>query len=204
MAKGEGIIEIKFEINGNLKTRKLHNVLYVPNLSYNLLSVSMAVKSGKTVEFSENECQIMSKKLKPIATARKIGNLYYLNCINNSESIYIAGKEDNEIKWHRRYGHLGTDSLKRLVRDEMVNGLNYNVSKEIGFCKPCIEGKHHRQKFPTKGGKRANDLLELVHTDVCGKMEVKTLGGKEYFVTFNRKTAQRRVLHFKWSYVYEK
>ena len=26
--------------------------------------------------------------------------------------------------------------------------------------------------------------LELVHSDVCGKMDVKSLGGAEYFVTF--------------------
>ena len=144
----------------------------------------MSVKSGKTVEFYEDGCQIRNKKLKIIATAKKVGNLYYLNYINDSESTCVARKENKEVIWHRRYGHLGVNNLKRLMRDEMINGFDFDVSKDIDFCKPCAEGKHHRQKFPRKGGKRAGELLGLVHSDVCGKMDVESLSGKEYFLTF--------------------
>ena len=31
---------------------------------------------------------------------------------------------------------------------------------------------------------RANDLLEIIHTDVCGPMSVETRGGYRYFSTF--------------------
>ena len=34
------------------------------------------------------------------------------------------------------------------------------------------------------GGTRASEVLELVHTDVCGKMETESLSGKEYFISF--------------------
>ena len=37
--------------------------------------------------------------------------------------------------------------------------------------------------FPLKGY-RANNLLELVHSDVCGSFNVHVWGGYEYFVTF--------------------
>ena len=66
----------------------------------------------------------------------------------------------------------------------MVNGFKYDVSSRNEFCEPCAEGKHHRQKFPKAGGRRATEILELVHTDVCGKMNTKTLSGGEYFLTF--------------------
>ena len=33
-------------------------------------------------------------------------------------------------------------------------------------------------------GRRAQDLLELVHSDVCGPMSTKANGGYEYFITF--------------------
>ena len=32
--------------------------------------------------------------------------------------------------------------------------------------------------------KRANDLLEIIHTDVCGPMSVEAPGGYHYFLTF--------------------
>ena len=47
-----------------------------------------------------------------------------------------------------------------------------------------MEGKHQRRKFPTDGGKRSGELLGLVHSDVCGKINVKPLSGGEYFLTF--------------------
>ena len=47
-----------------------------------------------------------------------------------------------------------------------------------------IESKHHRQKFQKVGGKRASEVLELVHTNICGEIETKSLSGKKYFVTF--------------------
>ena len=73
--------------------------------------------------------------------------------------------------------------VKRLVNEEMVNGLDCDMKYEFDFCNPCIESKHHRQKFPRVGGKRASEVLELVHSDVCGEIETKSLSGKKYFVT---------------------
>jgi len=64
------------------KTRKceLINVLYVPKLSYSLLSVSKAAESGKTTKFDETECQILGKNYKVIAATTRVGGLYYLDC----------------------------------------------------------------------------------------------------------------------------
>ena len=33
-------------------------------------------------------------------------------------------------------------------------------------------------------GRRAQELLELAHTDVCGPMSTQAKGGYEYFITF--------------------
>ncbi len=86
--------------------------------------------------------------------------------------------------WHRRYGHLKGESLKQLSVDGLVVGLDYNGTGEIRFCEPCTAGKHHRSPFPVGGGTRAENPLDLVHTDVCGKLNTKSLGGAEYFLTF--------------------
>ena len=40
-----------------------------------------------------------------------------------------------------------------------------------------------KRPFNAKGYK-AKDLLELVHSDVCGPMSIQARGGYEYFITF--------------------
>ena len=57
---------------------------------------------------------------------------------------------------------------------------NYNTFNKIDFCETCVGGKHHRSSFPSSTT-HATDILEL---DVCGKMQDKSLGGVEYFLTF--------------------
>ena len=40
-----------------------------------------------------------------------------------------------------------------------------------------------KRPFNAKGI-RAQELLELVHSDVCGPMSIQARGGYEYFITF--------------------
>ena len=83
-----------------------------------------------------------------------------------------------------RYGHLGMQSLAKLSSDKLVSGFNYKVSKQKLFCEHCAQEKLHRSSFPKDGAKRAEKPLKLVHCDVCGKMNTKSLGGAEYLLTF--------------------
>ena len=73
--------------------------------------------------------------------------------------------------------------MKKLAKDKLVHGFDYDESGDIGFCESYAEGKHHRSQFPTTGCKRSEEPLGLVHSDVCGKMNAQSLGGAEYFLT---------------------
>ena len=75
---GEGVVKTKIECQRRQKVKNcvLQDVLYVPSLSYNLVSLSKATKSGKIVKFKENGCHILDECQKLIATARRTGNLY--------------------------------------------------------------------------------------------------------------------------------
>ena len=64
--------------NGNTQKCKLHDVLYVPSLSYNLLSVSKAAQHGKVTKFGNIACHILGSNRKLIARATKVGSLYHL------------------------------------------------------------------------------------------------------------------------------
>ena len=84
---------------------------------------------------------------------------------------------------HRRYGHLNHQSLCQLRNKDMVIGLTLDASKP-SFCEACAEGKSSRTKFPERTNKRRAGIFELVHSDICGKISPKSLGGSEYFITF--------------------
>ncbi len=163
---------------------RLLDVLYVPKLSYNLLSISKATELGNSTDFNEKGCQIYNAKGKLIAEGSKIGSLYYLNCSMGNVKVNVANRKTNENIWHRRFGHLRIQNLQRLARSKMVRGFDFNALKQIDFCEACVEGKHHRTQFPTSNSGRAKEPLALVHSDVCGKVNAKSLGGAEYFLTF--------------------
>lgn len=50
-------------------------------------------------------------------------------------------------------------------------------------CIVCIKGKQTKEPFKGKG-KKAENCLQLIHSDVVGPMPVESLGGCRYFVTF--------------------
>ena len=187
-AIGRGAVMLNSVLpSGVCKRCKLHNVLYVPRLSYNLFSVSVVTEHGKTVSFGNASCQILDEG-NLVAVATKIGELYYLNCrasgVNSNTAKTQGDRESKEDKWHRRFGHLGVRSLQKLANEQLVNGFDYDSSREISFCQACVEGKLHKNQLPVTGGKRAKEPLELVHSDVCGKIQTPSLGGGHYFLTF--------------------
>ena len=47
----------------------------------------------------------------------------------------------------------------------------------------CLLGKMTKTPF-ARSCERASELLELIHSDICGPMSTTARGGYEYFITF--------------------
>ena len=52
------------------------------------------------------------------------------------------------------------------------------------MCEACIMGKQCRKPFPKRSLNRATELLEIIHSDGCGPMNVKSYGKSQYSVAF--------------------
>ncbi len=76
----------------------------------------------------------------------------------------------------------------------MVHGLGNKLSGELGFCEACIHGKHKLSPFKLSTSKSIQPL-QLIHSDMCGKMSSRSLGDAEYFVTFIDDYT-----HYTWTY----
>ena len=50
-------------------------------------------------------------------------------------------------------------------------------------CEGCAIGKHQLYLFPKKSENNTSQLLELIHNDICGPMNVNSVGSSKYFVT---------------------
>ena len=144
-ATGRGTVALEVtSMDGQASRCKLHEVLYVPDLSYDLISVSKKAKAWKMIDFSETGCQILDPNRKLIAVATRVGSLYYLNSQTDHQANAAKNRspETKEDIWHRRYGHLGLQNLKKLAKKELADGIDYNVSREIRYCESCVEGRH--------------------------------------------------------------
>ena len=111
-----------------------------------------------------------------------------------TEADYAAVASETEMKlWHHRFCHLGEKNLKKLQSKGMVRGLPEPKFEGAikGSCQPCLQGKAHREPFPTPPHQpRTYEVLELVHSDVC-EMPVYTYGGAKYFLTFLDEKSKR-------------
>lgn len=170
--KGEGTVKL---MTNNTKVT-IHKVLYVPEICANLLSVSAMVKKGMRLEFHQGGCDIRDVNGETVATAKIVNGMYRLEVASSSTvSRSFAVKQDcTAMLWHKRLGHTGFDSLRRINSSWISNGSS---------CETCILGKHSRQPFGDSATV-TKSVLEIVHSDVCGPMQVASLQSSRYFVTF--------------------
>lgn len=168
--------------DGSTDSIQVRNVLYVPELKTNLLSVSKIIKSGCRVTFNEYGCEVYNPSNKLVAKAELVNETYLLNtCKNQEMPVMMAKTDDDTYLWHQRMGHLNMPDLMKIPN--CTTGVKLSPLKEDITCISCIEGKQTRQSFPTEGS-RATELLEVIHSDLCGPIQTASLGGAKYFVTF--------------------
>ena len=83
------------------------------------------------------------------------------------------------ILWHARLGHIGQDRLNRLARAGLLGSL---AKVELPTCEHCLVGKATR--LPFGKAKRAISPLQLIHSDICGPLNMRARHGADYFITF--------------------
>ncbi|KXJ62368.1 hypothetical protein RP20_CCG016888 [Aedes albopictus] len=175
-----GSVKLTASVEGTYTDLDIANVLCVPDLALNLLSVSEICKKGYRVTFTSKACEVEHESTGDvIATAKQMDGLYKLDLVERNES-FVAQPCGNLELWHRRLAHLNIDSVKRLTT--MASGIEVHGST-MPSCVPCAEGKHRKQPFKSSGA-RAKDVLELIHSDLCGPMEKSSHGGSKYWITF--------------------
>jgi transposase InsO family protein len=177
--EGFGQASVKLKTSNNVH---LSNVLYVPGLEKNLVSISCLEDKGNRIAFVDGKVLSWHKD-SSIENARVIrsreGNLYRL-LEQNEEALIHDEVNPNEL-WHRRYAHINYQALHFLRK--MVEGIPELQSTHERICKGCALGKNIKKPFPSSNN-RSKEILDLIHSDVWGPMPVKSLGGSLYYIIF--------------------
>jgi len=111
--------------------------------------------------------------------AKRVDNLYLWSI----SEVSIINNINNVSLWHQRSGHLNSNTLKKMQKENIVLGLDNEKISSVKPCNVCNTEKLTRKPFPISTTK-SDDLLELVHSDFCGPMEKESLGKSKYYVIF--------------------
>eukprot|EP00253_Pinus_taeda_P013641 PITA_13641 len=175
--KGVGNVSLKLN-QGNMI--HLQDVLYVPDLKKNLVSISTMEDKGYKVTFGDGKVRVWKSNVKDVFTLGfRVDSLYQVG--GSLLGVMSCDTSLQSELWHHRFAHLHYKALPD-VR-QMVTGMpEFQVEKE-GVCPGCAAGKLKRGPFPSSQSK-TSDILQLVHLDISSMMPVNSLGGYSYYLTF--------------------
>ncbi|PKU59058.1 Retrovirus-related Pol polyprotein from transposon TNT 1-94 [Dendrobium catenatum] len=170
--------------NGILPTpnRKLilSNLLHIPNISYNLLSISTLVRDNKiSITFTPNG--FVMKDLMTDNTLLHGPCKEGLYPIASSQPIIsaLSANKAPSATWHNRLGHPNNQTLRLLA--SMQPHLHISVKDlECISCKSC---KDHKFPFARSSNRKFNPL-ELLHSDVWGPSPIASNQEFRYYVSF--------------------
>eukprot|EP00253_Pinus_taeda_P012573 PITA_12573 len=179
---------------------KVSDVLYVPGMRKNLISVSVLEDRGYEVLFRGGQV-LMYPRGTPADSARVIGvrhaKVYKfafqpLLALSSSTDNRASSYELCEI-WHHRMGHMYHGALTTLR--EITTSVPDFSTDHFDTCRGCAMGKFAKSPFPNNDS-RATGILDLIHSDVSGRMSHVSLSGYEYYVLFVDDHSRRTWIYF--------
>nr|KYP63355.1 Retrovirus-related Pol polyprotein from transposon TNT 1-94 [Cajanus cajan] len=165
-------------------TVPLSDVLVVPNLTKNLVSVNKLTRDNHAKAiFVDDSFVIQNRKTgRVLARGRCDQGLYVMDqgpqaLLTTSSSLPRACFE----LWHSSLGRVNFDVINKLNQQGYLN-VSSILPNPI-YCTTCQMAKSKRLVF-YDNNKRASAVLDLIHCDLWGPSPVASVAGYSYFVIF--------------------
>jgi hypothetical protein len=165
-----GVVEVPFKLpNGQALIHRLSNVFYVPQCPVNLISASRMKRIGNII-LNMATGELFDRTTKEVkALVEEVNDLFEMKTGYEAFAALSTPQASSET-WHRRMGHLGYDSLRKLTK--VADGIVLSDARELfdlktfkkPECDPCSRTFAKRKPF----GKapRATKEGELIHVDL--------------------------------------
>jgi transposase InsO family protein len=158
----------------------LHNIMHVPDAQARYFSVSAASRRGGRITLDEKGLQL-SINDQIVLKGYREDNLFWFDTSNPALNAHRASQPLDT--WHQRMGHMSHKALMR--HSDAVNGLTLDPhsDRDLPPCPGCELGKHTQLPFHASH-KRSDRILQIVHSDLAGPMQVRSIRGAYYIATF--------------------
>jgi len=181
-ATGRGDVQIDLPL-GNTSTQvTLKDTLYTPKMAFILISTNRIAAAGLAVHFEEilspaPTCEV-------IAEIPQINGLYSIAASASSQRANVAKSKLTISELHRILGHVSHPALHDAVTKGLVEGVELDSTSKAEFCEACVQAKATCQSFPKETLHRAKKYRELIHTDLWGPVQMATISGCLYYISF--------------------
>ena len=147
-----------------------------------------------------SECTIYSPVWKVIGKIPETQGLYWFGEMKTLSPIPTANTASQQMSitnFHQCMGHNNRDDLRKMVKEEMIKGIDLDLTSTLEFCKPCIAAKATRKSFP-----KANTVENVkAHSDkvmanVWGPAEVESISRKKYYLLFQDRYSHEEYIYF--------
>uniref|UniRef100_A0A251TUQ9 Putative zinc finger, CCHC-type n=1 Tax=Helianthus annuus TaxID=4232 RepID=A0A251TUQ9_HELAN len=172
--KGHSIISNKI---------KLNDVLVVPSLTKNLLSISKLTKDNCVdVLLSYPLFHIQDRHTKQVLARGRCENGLYILQPGHHALVSSSSRPKASFEvWHSRLGHVHFDVISILQKLGILS-ITSLLPKPV-TCRPCQLAKSQRLPFELNN-KRALHPLDLIHCDLWGPSPVVSVDNYRYYVAF--------------------
>nr|GFB54558.1 integrase, catalytic region, zinc finger, CCHC-type, peptidase aspartic, catalytic [Tanacetum cinerariifolium] len=142
--------------------------------------------SDLEVAFHQHTCFIRNLEGVDLLTGSPGNNLYTMSLhdMMASSPICLMSKASQTKSWiwHRRLSHLNFSAINHLARQGLVRGLPKLKFKKDHLCSACAMGKSTKKTHKPKSEDTNQEILYLLHMDLCGPMRVESVNGKKYIL----------------------
>ncbi|GJZ61883.1 putative ribonuclease H-like domain-containing protein, partial [Tanacetum coccineum] len=87
---------------------------------------------------------------------------------------------DESNTWHRRLGHINFKTMNKLMKENLVKCLPSKIFENDHSYVACQKGKQHKASYKTKHVNSISKPLHMLHMDLFGPTNVKSLMKKSY------------------------
>ncbi|RDX60832.1 Copia protein, partial [Mucuna pruriens] len=168
--KGKGSIAITSHIG----TKTLSDVLCVPKINQNFLSVGQLLEKGFKVIFEDKSCKIKDPTGLEMFKVKMKSKSFLFDPIKEQVAFPVIASSID--LWHKRLGHFHHLRMNYMLKNQLVHGVPF-LTKKLAECEACNFEKQTRKVFPESSW-RASQKLQLVHTVVAGPQRNPSLRGK--------------------------
>ena len=100
--------------------------------------------------------------------------------LSNSSINTVNSNEATEL-WHKKLGHMSQTGMEIPCRQNVLPELK---NSHLRKCEHYMDGKQNRVSFQSSSPQRKPEVVDLIHSYVYGPIQIRTLSGSLYFVTF--------------------